>query len=135
MLWARDDFERDWRYFERDRFARKPRIEDYLEGWSEALRRMLLRGLLALEINLRYEAGDRPTREEYRQRFPQHIELIDEVFISLPSEADGNPPSNKVVAKTPHAQSISSSLERLPQLLQEGRRRLATSAVTRWSAG
>src|SRR5262245_62046703 len=69
-----DRFEAAWRS------GRRPCIEDYLDEAAEAERAALLRELLALELAYRDRAGERPTPEEYRSRFPRHDALIDTVF-------------------------------------------------------
>jgi serine/threonine protein kinase len=76
-------FEAAWRAGER------PKIEDCLEGTDEADRADLLRELIALEVELRCGAGERPTVEEYRARFSDRAGLVDRVFRELvPAEAD-----------------------------------------------
>jgi serine/threonine-protein kinase len=48
----------------------RPRIEDYLAGTPEAVRLVLLRELISLEVAYRRQAGEQPQSEEYRVRFP-----------------------------------------------------------------
>jgi hypothetical protein len=64
---ACDRFEKAWKD------GQGPRIEEYLAAVPEPDRVPLFRELLALEIELRCNAGETPTREEYRQRFPEFI--------------------------------------------------------------
>src|SRR5262249_39894728 len=71
---ACDRFEDAWRT------GPRPRIEDYLADASEPERSNLLGELLALDIELRRDAGERPTPEEYRGRFPEHVEWISAAF-------------------------------------------------------
>src|SRR5271157_4961551 len=65
-----DRYEAAWRE------GRRPRIEDYLAEALEPERALLLRELLALELELRSNGGERPEPQEYRERFPGHVELI-----------------------------------------------------------
>jgi serine/threonine protein kinase len=69
-----DRFEAAWRE------GQRPRLEDYLGGSPRSERPALLRVLLELEFELRRQAGEHPTPEEYRPRFPGDTALIDEVF-------------------------------------------------------
>ena len=63
------------------REGRRPRIEDYLAEAPEPERAaLLLRELLALELELRSNGGERPEPQEYRERFPGHVELIDRIL-------------------------------------------------------
>jgi serine/threonine-protein kinase len=91
-----DRFEEAWRA------GQGPRIENYLAGVAEPVRGVLLRELLALEIDLRREAGDRPTPEEYKRLFPDDGDLIDAVFASSPRDAKSGPPSKSEGATIPH---------------------------------
>jgi WD40 repeat protein/serine/threonine protein kinase len=63
--------------------GRRPRIDDYLGERPEPERQDLLRGLLVLELAYRRQAGERPTPEEYRSRFPEHTALIDTAFAAV----------------------------------------------------
>lgn len=47
----------------------RPRIEDYLEGWSGSSRSALARELIALDVFYRRAAGERPQRADYQGRF------------------------------------------------------------------
>lgn len=71
-------FERDWRE------GRAPRIEDELGSAGDPQRPAMLRELLALELELRQEAGDDPASLEYLARFADHTKLVAEVFRELP---------------------------------------------------
>jgi serine/threonine protein kinase len=55
-----------------------PSLEDYLAQVQGPEQQALLRELLGLEIDYRLRAGQTPTHEEYRARFPHAIELVDE---------------------------------------------------------
>src|SRR5690606_29991265 len=57
----------------------RPRIEDAMAG-AGAGRRLLLRELLALELELRREGGEHPEEAEYRARFPGDPDVVEEAF-------------------------------------------------------
>ena len=69
-----DDFERAWQSGE------KPRLEDYLQRAMEADAARVLHGLIALELAYRRLNGEHPAVEEYRTRFPQHVQTVEAVF-------------------------------------------------------
>jgi serine/threonine protein kinase len=94
---ACDRFEKAWKD------GRRPRIEDYLVEVPEPDRVPLFPELLALEIELRCDGGERPTPEEYYRRFPEHIEQINAVFAKAPSDADNGPPGGSQGATIPRA--------------------------------
>ena len=60
-----DRFEVAWRAGE------SPRIEKYLADWAEPERTELLLELLGVELELRLEAGEDPTLQDYLVRFPE----------------------------------------------------------------
>ena len=64
-------FERKWRD------GKRPVIEDLLTGSSGLERAVLLRELLAVELENRLLAGDWPKPADYVQRFPAHRPIID----------------------------------------------------------
>ena len=98
-----------------DRFAAAwkagpaPRIEDFLTNVPEPDRAPLFRELLALEIELRCNGGERPTAEEYHRRFAEYVELIHAVFANSPREADSEPPGSNELITISQAPPISSS--------------------------
>jgi WD40 repeat protein/tetratricopeptide (TPR) repeat protein len=61
----------------------RPRIEDYLGATIQPERDALLGELLKVELH--YRRGERPTPEEYRQRFLQDADLIAQVFEEMAS--------------------------------------------------
>jgi serine/threonine protein kinase len=69
-----DRFEKAWKD------GQRPGIEAYLAEVPEPDRVPLFRELLALEIELLRNGGERPTPEEYHHRFRQHSELIRAAF-------------------------------------------------------
>src|SRR5947209_4239764 len=60
-----DRFESDWRS------GVRPRIEDYLDEPDASVHLARLRKLLARELELRRGLGEKPTAQEYRERFPE----------------------------------------------------------------
>lgn len=80
---ACDRFEADWRA------GRTPRIEDYLADQPPANRVDLVRELIALEVELRRQAGEQVVAEEYEARFPAEPELVRRAFelIAQPAPA------------------------------------------------
>jgi serine/threonine protein kinase len=58
------------------RAGQRPRLEEFLSDEPERERLRLLPALLRLEIHYRLRDGDRPSREEYRARFPEYATLI-----------------------------------------------------------
>jgi serine/threonine protein kinase len=73
---ARSRFELAWRE------GSKPRIEDFLAAAEGADRAVLLRGLIALEVELRRSRGEQPTAHEYQQRFQGQYALVAAAFVS-----------------------------------------------------
>src|SRR5262245_26164420 len=67
----------------------RPRIEDYLVGVPEAARPALWQELLNAEIAWRRAAGERPTPEEYRVRWPTQTGVVDDAFTMTPPVAVG----------------------------------------------
>jgi serine/threonine protein kinase len=67
-------FEAEWRA------GRDPRIEDSLAEVPEIERPVLLRELLALELELRCGRGEWPQLQEYRGRLPAHVTIVDAAF-------------------------------------------------------
>src|SRR4051812_29050845 len=63
----------------------KPSLESYLAQVSDDAQPMLLRNLLAVDIDNRRAAGEQPRVEEYLERFPQFATLIRNVFLDLSS--------------------------------------------------
>src|SRR6516164_9261919 len=69
-----DRFENAWKA------GQRPRIEDHLDDMPEAERSLLLRELLTVELQYRCRSGETLVVEDYRKRFPEHINLVAEVF-------------------------------------------------------
>jgi serine/threonine-protein kinase len=72
-----DRFETAWRAGE------WPCIEGFVNSIDGPDRSILLRNLIALEVELRFERGERPDAAEYRLRFPGEA-AVDEVFRPTP---------------------------------------------------
>jgi serine/threonine protein kinase len=68
------DFESAWNGGE------QPQIEAYLGDTPEPERAPLFRALLEVELSLRQRNGSLPTPDDYRQRFPDQVPVIDGLF-------------------------------------------------------
>jgi serine/threonine-protein kinase len=75
-----DRFENAWKQ------GQRPRIEDFLAALAEPGRSTLLRELIKLDIVYRRLAGENPTAEDYRERFP---DLDPPVEVSTVLESPG----------------------------------------------
>src|SRR5437762_3577859 len=64
-------------------------IETCLEGFSGQQRVTLLRELLALELEYCFRRGESPTCDEYSQRFPEQLPILDLVFAEVRASAAG----------------------------------------------
>jgi serine/threonine-protein kinase len=60
--------------------GQRPPLAAYLGETPEPDRAVLLRELLAVELEYRGQAGEQPTPAEYEQHFPEHCALIRDVF-------------------------------------------------------
>jgi hypothetical protein len=78
---ACDRFESAWKA------GPPPRIEAFMEQVPTPARPELLHELLVVELAYRFRAGERPTPDEYRPRFPEHGTLIATVFEHHPALA------------------------------------------------
>ena len=58
----------------------RPKLEDFLLDASGPARSARLRMLLAAEVALRREFGERPLVEEYLRRFPEDFDLVRAAF-------------------------------------------------------
>jgi WD40 repeat protein/serine/threonine protein kinase len=74
---AAQRFERAWQK------GPRPRIEDFLSEVPEAVRPLLLGELLRVERELRVRAGEAPSADEYRRRFPERDDVVTSVFASV----------------------------------------------------
>jgi serine/threonine protein kinase len=72
--WINDAAERLERAWKK---GSRPRIEDFLANEPEPRRPPLLVELLRVECELRARAGESPTPDEYRRRFPEHDDVVD----------------------------------------------------------
>src|SRR4051812_25304599 len=87
---ARDHFETAWR------FGVRTTIESYLGDLGPTERIAVLHELVGLEIELRTEAGDRPSLEEFVNRFPGDSTVVSSAFASSMHEATEPPPTERV---------------------------------------
>jgi tetratricopeptide (TPR) repeat protein/tRNA A-37 threonylcarbamoyl transferase component Bud32 len=106
-----DRFEAAWP--DPGRPAPRPRIEDYLGETLEPERSQLLTQLLALELEYRRAAGEIPLLQDYRQRFPNHGEVVCRVF-TVPETVPTQPTAN--LSATPPAPGDHSTLARFRPL-------------------
>jgi serine/threonine protein kinase len=88
--------------------GQRPRLEDYLPDASETECCLLLRELLAVELEYRCQRGETPAVEEYRARFPAQQGLVAELFRetagSLGAYAGGADSSRQSVTSGPELQ-------------------------------
>lgn len=96
-----DQFESAWRK------GNSPRIEDLLADATPEMRPALLHELLATELELRRRRGDDVQRDEYAQRFPDQIQLLDEL---LPSQSRLADPTLPLVDQGTEPQTVSTSV-------------------------
>src|SRR5262249_11348297 len=83
-----DRFERHWK-----QGGERPRIEDYLADEPAPRRAPLLEELIRVERELRLNAGEAPTPEDYRRRFPDDPAAVDAAFgIAERPEPASSPP-------------------------------------------
>ena len=90
-----DRFEVAWRA------DASPRIEDFLAGWSRHDRTDLFFELLVVELELRLEAGEDPTPEDYRVRFPEFSSVIDAVMSGCSDDVSGAEPMTDRISPGP----------------------------------
>lgn len=84
-----DQFERQWKAGD------NTKIEEYLDQVRPRERGYLLRELIALELELRLEAGKDVDREEYRRRFADHLEIVEDAFAVVDRrQGASSPPSS-----------------------------------------
>jgi hypothetical protein len=100
--------------FEAERKAgQRPRIDVYLAGADGPERLILLRELLALELEYSTKLGEEPTPQEFEDLFPQYQELIREAFDELippaPNASELNPGTRR---KPPREKQTEPQLEK-----------------------
>jgi serine/threonine protein kinase len=78
-------FEEAWKSVEKS--GPPPRVEDFIGQAAGREQQHLLGHLVQLDLVYRRQRGERPTAQEYCQRFPEHAELMQRVF-PLVSEAE-----------------------------------------------
>jgi len=74
LVRACEQFEAEWRG------GLTPQIGTYLERVESSQRDKLLRELLAIEIELRVESGEKPTPEEFLERYPDWARAVAAAF-------------------------------------------------------
>jgi WD40 repeat protein/predicted Ser/Thr protein kinase len=107
-----DRFEAAWKA------GRRPRLERYLGKLPSAAQAELLRELLILELEYRDQKGEKPLRQEYAVRFPEHAELIETVF----SEARQNTPATPYLLPRWTMSRLANQVRRLALPADEGKR-------------
>jgi serine/threonine protein kinase len=112
---AADQFERAWAR------GSQPLIEDFVARTTESRRGPLVDQLLRVEREIRLRKGEKPTAEEYRGRFPEHIEVVDRVFdpearrsMGSGGTAPAGSPPNVVPVKPVPAATIPAELAQHP---------------------
>jgi eukaryotic-like serine/threonine-protein kinase len=96
-------FEAEWRA------EREPRIEDFLPQADQPQRAALFRELLALELELRPDRGERLDPREYRTRFPGHTAAIEAVFGLKPAASSNAAVTSTVVPAQPPLNDVTAS--------------------------
>jgi hypothetical protein len=91
-----DRFEACWKAGE------PPQIEDYLDADRQPYHPELLRELLLLDVEYRTRAGEDPSAAQYKARFPQYAELVEEAFRRIsagwePERNRGDPSSPRIL--------------------------------------
>jgi serine/threonine protein kinase len=82
-----DQFEQQWQA------GQSPKIEDFLSRVEESARLRLFHELLALELELRRRKGETPQLDEYRQRFADYVETVEQVLDETISRSAADQPS------------------------------------------
>ena len=96
-------FEAEWRA------EREPRIEDFLPQADQPQRAALFRELLALELELRPDRGERLDPREYCTRFPGHTAAIEAVFGLKPAASSDAALTSTVVPAQPPLTEVPAS--------------------------
>jgi eukaryotic-like serine/threonine-protein kinase len=81
----------DWKRIDTicDRFeaaareGQRPDLAGFLGDVKGPARERLFRELLALELDACLDRGERPDAQTYRDRFPDHVDAIDEAFVPI----------------------------------------------------
>ncbi len=80
------------RFEEALRRGERPSIADALAAVAEALRPALFQELLAIEVEQRREGGERVAVGEYRERFPDQVAIVDDLFCRQTDDQDRDAP-------------------------------------------
>jgi WD40 repeat protein len=77
----------------------RPPLEAHLAEVADEYRPALLRELLTIDVEHRRQLGEAPTPDDYRDRFPDHVRLIETLLAGLPAVAPTPPaPSDNATA-------------------------------------
>jgi hypothetical protein len=102
--------------------GRQPKIEDYLNQVAEPARHLLLRELIAIELQELRSAGQAVKLWEYYQRFPQQPQCVDAALRLLNRRKSvggiSTAPTDETVARVPAEEE--STPEELTGLMSEG---------------
>src|SRR5262245_54629237 len=79
---ACERFEADWRR------GYTPRVDAYLDRIESSQRERTIRELLAVEIELRVERGEKVAEEDLRARYPDWSEAVDSAFARRPRRSE-----------------------------------------------
>ncbi|MCA9005233.1 MAG: protein kinase [Planctomycetaceae bacterium] len=71
-----DRFEAEWAA------SHRPLIEDWICQFDSSLQPQLLAELIAIELEWRSNCGEAPLPEEYRNRFPDQVAIVEQAFTS-----------------------------------------------------
>jgi tRNA A-37 threonylcarbamoyl transferase component Bud32/lysophospholipase L1-like esterase len=96
-----DRFESQWLS------GQRPRMEDYLSAVPAALRTMLFRSLLPVELELLAQAGKTPREADYAKRFPADAKLVAEIFKEFASKKTGASETSVSTASTAGVRTVS----------------------------
>lgn len=62
----------------------RPAIEKWIAAAPNELRSLLFHELMAAEVEFRLSCGETPNPDEYRQRFPDFQQHVEQIFVGLP---------------------------------------------------
>ncbi len=112
---ACDRFESAWRAGD------WPCIEGYLNAVADPCRQILLVELMKLELELRMNVGEIPNAREYRRRFPDQVEAIDEIFRAVrdPNQPHSTEPEEELLVEGDSPDAGASTLSLRPGALED----------------
>ena len=72
----------------------RPTMEKWLSAAPSELQPKLFQELMSAEVEFRLSCGENPNPDEYRQRFPDFQQHIDEFFTHLPMQRPSDSNNN-----------------------------------------